>query len=77
MYGYLTTAILIFLTHPGVAYNFFEPGIFSGMFQAVAILLLQTASEGRASQAATIEIVYWIMFGLWAFIKVRLALSSR
>lgn len=77
MYGYATTAILIFLTHPGVAYTFFEPGIFGGMFQAFVILLLQLSSEGRASQAITIEILYWIVFGLWAYIKVRLALMTR
>jgi hypothetical protein len=77
MYGYATTALIIFLTHPGVAYTFFEPGIFGGMFQAVVILTLQSFSEGRASQAATFEILYWCLFGLWAYIKVRLALVSR
>ena len=77
MYGYATTALIIFLTHPGVAYTFFEPGIFGGMFQAMVILLLQSFSEGRKSQADTFEILYWIAFGLWAYVKVQLALARR
>ena len=77
MYNYITTALLIFLTHPGVAYSFFEPGIFGGMFQTAVILTLQTASEGRASMAHTVEIIYWFVFGLWVYIKVRLALAGQ
>jgi hypothetical protein len=77
MYGYSTTALIIFLTHPGVAYNFFDAGVFGGMFQAVVVLALQSLSEGKASMAATIEIIYWAAFALWAYIKVRLALMGR
>jgi hypothetical protein len=77
MYGYLTTFILIFLTHPGVMYTLFDPGILSGMAHAATVLLLQSASEGRASSAATIETIYWIAFGFWAYIKARLALAGR
>jgi hypothetical protein len=76
MYGYFTTFILIFLTSPGVMYTLMEPGIFGGVVHAVTVLILQSASEGRPSAAATVEIIYWIAFGLWAYIKARMALAG-
>ena len=76
MYGYAISFILIFLTHPGVAYNFFEPGIFGGIFQALVVLLLQYPSDGRASFSATMATVYWVMLGVWAYVKVRRALNT-
>lgn len=75
MYGYATSFILIFLTHPGVAYNFFDPGIFGAIFQSFVILLLQSPSDGRPSFSYTMSIIYWLMFGMWMYIKVRLAMS--
>ena len=77
MYGYAITFILVFLTHPGVAYNWFEPGVFGGIFQALMVLLLQSPSDSTASFAGTMSIVYWVMLGIWAYVKVRLALSGR
>lgn len=77
MYGYAITFILIFLTHPGVAYNWFDPGVFGGIFQALVVLMLQSPSDGKPSFSTTMAIIYWIAIFLWAYIKVRLALSGR
>jgi hypothetical protein len=77
MYGYAITFILVFLTHPGVAYNFFDPGVPGGLFQAGAVLLLQSPSDGKASFANTMSILYWVMLGIWAYVKVRLLLAAR
>ena len=76
MYGYLITSMLIFLTHPGVAYNFFDPGIFGGLFQALTVFILQLPSDSSASFSNTMSIIYWVMLFIWAYIKVQLALRS-
>ena len=76
MYGFLISFILIFLTHPGVAYNFFSPGIPGGLFQAFVVLTLSSPSDGKASFANTMAILYWCMLALWAYVKVRLALAG-
>lgn len=77
MYGYLITFLIVFLTHPGVIMNFFDPGIPGGIFQALVVLALQSPSDGKASFANTMTIVYWIILGIWAYVKVRLALAGR
>jgi hypothetical protein len=77
MYGYLVSFILVFLTHPGVAYNFFDPGVAGGVFQGLAVLFLSAPSTGKASFSNTMSIVYWVMLGIWAYVKVRLILSAR
>lgn len=76
MYGYAITFILVFLTHPGVAYNWFDPGVFGGIFQGLMVLMLQSPSDSSASFAATMSIIYWVMLGIWAYVKVRLALAG-
>jgi hypothetical protein len=76
MYGYLVSFILIFLTHPGVAYNFFDPGVAGGIAQAAIVLFLSSPSTGKASLANTMAIIYYVMLGIWAYVKVRLALAS-
>lgn len=76
MYGNIISFILIFLTHPGVAYNFFSPGIPSGLFQAVVVLVLSSPSDGKASFANTMSIIYWMLLGLWAYVRVRMALAA-
>jgi hypothetical protein len=76
MYGYSTTFLLIFLTSPGVIYTLVDPGILGGMLHATTVLLLQLASEGSASGAATMETIYWFAFGLWIYVKARMALSG-
>ena len=76
MYGYLTTFLIIFMTHPGVVYTLMEPGLFSGMIHAATVLVLQLASEGRPSAAGTIETIYWFAFGLWVYVKARMALAG-
>lgn len=76
MYGYAVSFILIFMTHPGVVFNFFNPGIGGAIFQSIFVLILQSPSDGKASFSATMAIVYWVMLGIWAYVKVRLALSG-
>jgi hypothetical protein len=77
MYGYAVSSILIFLTHPGVAYTFFDPGVPGAIFQCLAVFLLSLPSTGSASFAGTMSLLYWIMLGLWSYIKVRLLLAAR
>jgi len=77
MYGYAISFVLIFLTHPGVAYNFFDPGVFGGIFQGLVVLMLQSPSDGKASLSATMAIVYWVLLAIWAYVKVRLALAGK
>jgi hypothetical protein len=77
MYGYLLTFVIVFLTHPGVAYNFFDPGVPGGIFQGLIVLLLQSPSDGKASLSVTMSILYWIMLGIWAYVKIRLMLAGR
>lgn len=77
MYGYAITFIIVFLTHPGVAYNFFDPGVPGGLFQSAVVLLLQSPSDGKASFATTMSLLYWVMLGIWAYVKVRLLLVAR
>ena len=76
MYGYLTTFIIVFLTHPGVAYNFFNPGVFGGLFQGGLVLLLSAPSDGNAGFANTMTIVYWVLLAIWAYVKVQLVLRG-
>jgi hypothetical protein len=76
MYGYAVSFILIFLTHPGVAYNFFSPGIWGGLFQAVFVLAMHGPSNGSPAFATTMAILYWFLLFLWAFVKVQLAKLS-
>jgi hypothetical protein len=76
MYGYATTFILIFMTHPGVVYTFFDPGISSAIAHATTVVFLQSASEGRPSGATTIEILYWVLFFVWIYVKIRMALMG-
>lgn len=76
MYGYAISFILIFLTHPGVAYNFFDPGIPGGIFQALFVLLMQSPSDGKASFADTMSIIYWVILAIWAYFRVQIALRG-
>ena len=76
MYGYLLTFIIVFLTHPGVMYNFFDPGVPGGIFHALTVLLLQSPSDGKASFSNTMGIVYWVVLFGWAYFKVRVLLAS-
>ena len=73
----MITFIIVFLTHPGVAYNFFDPGVPGGIFQAAMVLLLQSPSDGKASFANTMGIVYWILLAIWAYVKVRILLAAK
>jgi hypothetical protein len=75
MYGYMLTFVIVFLTHPGVAYNFFDPGVPGGIFHALVVLLLQSPSDGKMSLSYTMAIIYWILLAVWAYVKVRLLLS--
>ena len=77
MYGYATSFILIFLTHPGVAYNFFDPGIPGAIFQAIFVVILSLPSDGKAGFAYVMGIIYWVLLAIWAYVKVRLTLAGR
>lgn len=76
MYGYALSFVIVFLTHPGVAYNWFNPGVAGGIFQALMVLALQYPSDAGAGFSNTMSIVYWVMLGIWAYVKVRIALSG-
>ena len=76
MFGYLITFILVFLTHPGVAYNWFDPGVGGGMFQGLLVLLLQYPSDISTGFKNAMTIVYWVLLGVWAYIKVQIALKG-
>ena len=76
MYGYLITAILVFLTHPGVMYNFFDPGVPSGLFQALVVFLLQLPSDSSAGFSNVMGILYYVALAIWAYVRVRIILNS-
>ena len=76
MYGYLLTFVIVFLTHPGVMYNFFDPGIFSGVFHATTVAILQMPSDSSAGFSYTMSIIYWFVLGAWAYFKVRSAMTT-
>jgi hypothetical protein len=77
MYGYAVTFLIVFLTHPGVMYNFFDPGIPGGLFHAMTVLILQLPSDSSVAFASTMSIIYWLVLFIWAYIKVRAALAGR
>jgi len=77
MYGAATSFILIFLTHPGVAYNFFDAGIMGGLFQALFVILLSAPSNAGAGVSYVMGIIYWVMLAIWAYVKVQLALRGQ
>ena len=76
MYGYAITFIIVFLTHPGVIYNFFDPGIPGAIFHAGTVLLLQMPSDSSAGFSYTMSIIYWFVLGAWAYLKVRSAMMT-
>jgi hypothetical protein len=76
MYGYLVTFVIVFLTHPGVVINWFDPGVPGGLFQAAMVLVLQSPSDGKQSFADTMSIIYYVMLAIWAYIKVQILLKS-
>ena len=76
MYGYLITSILIFLTHPGVVYDFFDPGVPGGLFQALAVFILQLPSDSSVGFSSTMSILYWVALGIWAYVKIRAMLNA-
>jgi hypothetical protein len=59
-----------------VAYNFFSPGIWGGLFQAVFVLAMHGPSNGSPAFATTMSFLYWFLLFLWAYIKVQLAKSQ-
>lgn len=76
MFGYFLTFIIVFLTHPGVAFNWFDPGVPGGIFQGLLVLLLQYPSDVSEGLKNSMTIVYWVMLGIWAYVKVRIALAG-
>jgi hypothetical protein len=74
MYGYLVNAILIFLTHPGIILPITSPGLLSGAGQVLLVLLLNAPADKAPAVATATAMVYYIVFGLWAFIKARITM---
>jgi predicted AlkP superfamily pyrophosphatase or phosphodiesterase len=76
MYDLRTTLLIVFLTYPGILLSIPAPGIYSwirGLLQASSVVLMQSFSEGAKSTVASL--VYWILFLIWGYIKVALALA--
>lgn len=76
MFGYAINAILIFMTHPGMLIPFNEPGYLSASIQVLLVLLLNTPADRAPNLARATEIVYYVIFFVWAFIKARIAMWS-
>ena len=77
MYSYITTAVIVFLTHQACAAVSLSPGIIFGAVHTGLVLLLQLGSEGSAPPATAIEYVYWAFFFIWAYIRYYMALAGR
>lgn len=77
MYGFLVSFLIVFMTHPGVMYNFFDPGVPGGLFQAAMVLMLSAPSDGKESFAITMKFIYWAIFAVWAYVKVKMILAAR
>jgi hypothetical protein len=74
MYGYLVNAILIFLTHPGIILPITSPGILSAVGQVLLVWTLNAPADKAPALATAMALVYYIAFGLWAFIKARITM---
>ena len=77
MYSYITTAVIVFLTHQACAAVSFSPGILFGVVHTLLVLLLQSGSEGSASGATALAYVYWFVFAIWVYIRYYMALAGR
>jgi hypothetical protein len=77
MYGYLVNAILILMTHPGMLLPFKEPGFLSAIVQVVLVLSLNAPADRAPTLARATEIVYYVVFVIWAYIKARIAMYQQ
>jgi hypothetical protein len=77
MYGYLVNAILILMTHPGMLLPFKEPGFLSAIVQVVLVLSLNAPADRAPTLARATEIVYYVVFVIWAYIKARIAMAQQ
>ena len=73
MYGYLTTFIIVFSAQRLSQYVVEPAGIFAGILQGLIVLILQSPSEGGKTASLVLEILYWLAFFLWIYIKIQLA----
>lgn len=76
MYGYLVNAILIFLTHPAIIFPITEPGVGSGILQTAIVLICNIPSDRAPTVANATAIIYYIILGIWTYVKIRLALQK-
>ena len=78
MYGYLTSFVILFLVHVLLFTNLgVQPGIWGGILQAGTVLILNLPSDGKPAFSYTMAIIYYVSLGIWAYVKVRLALAGR
>ena len=69
--------LIVFLTHPGILIPIPAAGMISwirALWQASWITVMHSFSEGPRSVMASMA--YWIIFMLWAYIRVAIALAS-
>ena len=79
MYEGWTALVLVFVTHLATMYLPATGIIFSwlrGLFQAGLVLAMHSTSEGKPSTSMAFEIFYWAILGLWAWIKIKMALLA-
>jgi len=77
MYTGALAYVIVFLTHPGILIPIPAIGMLSwlrGFWQASWVLVMHSFSEGSRSLMASM--VYWIIFMLWAYIRVAIALAA-
>lgn len=82
MYDWITSTVIVFLTHPGILIDMEIPenipgpagSVFRGMWQATWTLVMQSFSGGSEQVAAFF--VYYFIFFIWVAIKVQMALKQ-
>ena len=81
MYEGLTRLLIIFFTHPGILVSIPATGMgyswARGLFQAAMVLVLHSPSEGKVSFSYTMQVVYWMILGIWLYVKSLLILAGK
>ena len=79
MYDGWTALVIVFLTHLATMYLPSSGIVFSwmrGLFQAGIVLAMHSTSEGKPTTSIAFELLYWAILGLWAWIKIKIALHA-
>lgn len=82
MYDWLTSSVIVFLTHPGILIDMDIPenipgpaaSVFRGMWQAMWVLIMQSFSDG--AQHFVAYFTYYFIFLVWLAIKVQMAMKQ-